>query len=61
MMAERKEYVAAFVIGALVGVGATLLLAPPKRKNRFVYQLEPKVKQLRKRGRRLRRSLRRAG
>jgi gas vesicle protein len=57
-MAERRDYIAAFVIGAMVGVGATLLLAPPKRKNRFVYELEPKLKQLRKRGRRLRKSLR---
>ena len=56
-MAECKEYLAAFVIGAMVGVGATLLLAPGKPKNRFVYQLEPKMKQLRKRGRRLRKSL----
>lgn len=56
-MTERKDYVAAFVIGALVGVGATLLLAPPKPKNRFVYQLQPKIRQLRKRGRKLRRSL----
>jgi hypothetical protein len=58
-MAKRREYIAAFVIGAVVGVGATMLLTPPPRKKRFIYQLEPAVKRLRKRGRKLRTTLQR--
>jgi hypothetical protein len=59
MASERRDYIAAFVIGAVVGVGVTMLLAPPARKHRLVYELEPKIRQLRKRGRRLRKTLRR--
>lgn len=58
-MAKRTEYIAAFVIGAVLGIGATLLLTPPPKKKRFVYQLEPVVKRLRRRGRNLSKSLRR--
>lgn len=58
-MAKRTEYIAAFVIGAVVGVGATMLLTPPPKKKRMIYQLEPVVKRLRRRGRNIRRSLRR--
>jgi hypothetical protein len=59
MANERKDYVAAFVIGAVVGIGATMLLTPPPKKRRLVYQMEPVVKRLRKRGRRLSKTLRR--
>lgn len=54
-MADRKDFLAAFVIGAIVGVGATMLLAPePRQKKRFVYQLDPTRKRLRRRARKLR-------
>ena len=60
MVNERKDYVVAFVIGAVVGIGATLLLKPPTRTERIVRQIEPRVRRLRKRGRRLRKTLKRA-
>jgi hypothetical protein len=50
MISNRGDYIAAFIIGAVVGVGATLLLKPPARKKRMVYP----VKRLRRRLRRLR-------
>jgi hypothetical protein len=57
MANERRDYVAAFVIGAVVGVGATLLLTPAPRKKRLMYRVEPAMKRLRKRGRRVRKTL----
>jgi len=55
-MAEetRRDYWAAFAIGAIVGVGATLLLAPPERTpaKRIMYQVEPALKRARKGSRR---------
>ena len=55
---ERKDYLVAFVIGAAVGIGATLLLKPkPSRAQRLVYEIAPTMKRLRKRGRRVRKAL----
>jgi gas vesicle protein len=47
---HTTEYVTAFVVGALLGVGAALLLAPdpPSRRQRLVKELKPYGKKLRK-------------
>lgn len=47
---NRREYWAAFAIGAIVGVGATLLLAPekPTGAKRVLYEIEPALKRARK-------------
>lgn len=58
MAGDRKEYITAFLIGAIVGAGATVLLSAGSEKKQRFYQLEPGVRRLRKRGRRLRKSLR---
>jgi gas vesicle protein len=60
MADERKEYAIAFAIGAIVGAGATMLLAP-NRKKRTLYRLAPAARRIRKGGRRLRRSIRDRG
>lgn len=63
-MEDRNDYWAAFAIGAIVGVAATLLLAPePKTPiEKMRYQIEPVIKRARKGARRrfkkVRRSLR---
>lgn len=59
MSEQRRDYVAAFFIGALVGVGATMLLTPRTEKKSFVYRVRPPAGRLRKRGRKLRKVLRR--
>lgn len=48
---QTTEYVSAFVVGALVGVGAALLFAPrpPTRRKRIMKELKPYRKQLEKR------------
>jgi len=53
MPSERRDYLMAFLIGAVVGIGAAVLLSPA-RKKRFVRGLQG-VKRFRKRGRKLRR------
>jgi gas vesicle protein len=47
---HTTEYVTAFVVGAIVGVGAALLLAPepPTRRERVMKDLKPYRKKLRK-------------
>jgi hypothetical protein len=45
MLSTRGDYIAAFIIGAVVGVGATMLLKPAARKQRLIYP----VRRLRKR------------
>lgn len=47
---HTTEYVTAFVVGTLVGVGAALLLAPepPTRRERVMKELKPYRKKLRK-------------
>lgn len=47
---ESTEYVGAFVVGALVGIGAALLLAPkpPTRRERLMKELKPYRKKVRK-------------
>jgi gas vesicle protein len=57
MNSQRRDYLAAFAIGAIVGAGVAMLLAPD-RKTKRKYQLEPAVRRFRKRGSRLRRGLR---
>ena len=56
MANERRDYLVAFLIGLIVGVGATVLLSPPKKK-RLVFPVERGIKRFRKRGRRMRRLL----
>jgi gas vesicle protein len=48
---STTEYVTAFVVGALVGVGAALLLAPdpPTRRERVMKELKPYRKKMAKR------------
>ena len=56
MSDERRDYLAAFTIGAILGIGATLLLAPPASvPKRIMYELEPALKRVRKGSRRVRR------
>lgn len=53
MQDEKKEYWAAFAIGAILGIGATLLLTPqhtPAQK--ILYEIEPALKRARKKGKR---------
>jgi gas vesicle protein len=48
---QTTEYVTAFVIGTIVGVGAALLLAPdpPTRREKIMKDLKPYRKKLKKR------------
>ena len=52
MANERRDYLVAFLIGAIVGVGAAILLSPPKKK-RIAYPAGRGIKRFRKRGRRM--------
>ncbi|MGQ0813622.1 MAG: hypothetical protein ACT4O1_04075 [Gemmatimonadota bacterium] len=57
MSDERRDYFTAFAIGAIVGVGATLLLT--KRETgaqRILYELEPALKRARRQARKFGRS-----
>lgn len=54
---ERRDYLAAFAIGAIVGAAIAVLLAPTRKLKRK-HRLEPAVKRFRKRGSRLRRIMR---
>ena len=56
MAEDRNDYFAAFAIGAIVGIGATLLLAPkkPTGARRLLYEMEPALEQARKSTRRFR-------
>ena len=60
---DARDFVAAFAVGAALGVGAMLLLRPepPTRAQRLLRELTPYRKQLRKRVRRASRSLRGRG
>jgi gas vesicle protein len=51
MPSERRDYLMAFLIGAVVGIGAAMLLSPAKKK-RFVRGLPQGIKRFRKRSRR---------
>jgi gas vesicle protein len=53
---RTTEYVTAFVVGALVGVGAALLLAPdpPTRRERLMKELKPYRKKLDKKASKMR-------
>jgi gas vesicle protein len=48
---QTTEYVAAFAVGALLGAGAALLLAPdpPTRRERLMKELKPYRKKVQKR------------
>jgi gas vesicle protein len=61
MMDDRRDLIAAFAIGAVVGVGAALLLSPeqPTGARRLLRQIEPTLKQARKKSRRLKQRARR--
>lgn len=56
---ETTDYAAAFVVGALVGVGAALLFAPkpPTRKERLMKELKPYRKKLDKQSARARKEM----
>jgi hypothetical protein len=54
MAGERRDYLVAFVIGAVVGVGATMLLSAPRKKKKAFRSFPPALQRFRKRGRRLR-------
>lgn len=56
MAEDRNDYFAAFAIGAIVGIGATLLLAPkkPTGAKRLLYEMEPALEQARRSTRRFR-------
>lgn len=58
MMSDDRttEYVTAFVVGALVGIGAALLLAPdpPTRREKLMKELKPYRKTLGKKTARMR-------
>lgn len=55
MTDDRRDFLAAFAIGAIVGVGAALLLAPsePTGARRILHQIEPALKRARRKSRRL--------
>ena len=59
-MAEEnnRDYWAAFAIGAVVGIGATLLLAPSSGARDLLYEIEPALKRARKGTRRARKEAR---
>jgi hypothetical protein len=59
MFEERRDYLIAFLIGAVVGVGTTLLLGTERKKKSKRYRVARPAQRLRKRGRRLRKALRR--
>ena len=55
MSEDRNDFIAAFAIGALLGIGATLLLAPPKHgAGRVLHEIEPALRRARKGSRRVR-------
>lgn len=55
MAEDRNDMLAAFAIGALVGIGATLLLSPPPGgTKRILHEIEPALKRARKGSRRVR-------
>ena len=56
MAEDRRDYWAAFAIGAIVGVGATLLLAPEDSGDQIMYKIEPALKRARKGTRRFRKN-----
>lgn len=56
MAEDRRDYWAAFAIGAIVGVGATLLLAPEDSGDRIMYKVKPALKRARKGTRRFRKN-----
>jgi gas vesicle protein len=62
MTEDRNDYFAAFAIGAIVGIGATLLLAPekPTGARRLLHEIEPKLRTARKRARRFGKDVSRA-
>ena len=53
MASERRDYLMAFLIGAIVGIGAAMLLSPA-RKTRTIRGLPVGVKRFRRRGHRRR-------
>ena len=59
MAEDKNDYFAAFAIGAIVGIGATLLLAPkkPTGAKRLLYEMEPTLKRARKKSRRFRKDM----
>lgn len=55
MAEDKNDMLAAFAIGALVGIGATLLLSPPPRgAKRILHEIEPALKRAGKGSRRVR-------
>lgn len=56
---QTTEYVTAFVVGTLVGVGAALLFAPepPTRREKIMKELKPYQKKVAKGAKRARKSM----
>lgn len=56
---RTTEYVTAFVVGTLVGVGAALLFAPepPTRREKIMKELKPYQKKIAKQGKRARKTV----
>ncbi|MGQ0560671.1 MAG: hypothetical protein ACT443_02205 [Gemmatimonadota bacterium] len=53
MSEDNRDYIAAFAIGAMVGIGATLLLSGERTEaKRILYDLEPALKRARGKARR---------
>ena len=59
MAEERRDYLIAFLIGAVVGVGTTLLLGTGRKRKSKRYRVARPAQRLRARSRRLRKALRR--
>lgn len=57
-MDDNKDYWTAFAVGALIGAGATLLLAPEMDARRILDEIKPAMKRARKSGRRVRKEVR---
>ncbi len=55
---KTTEYVTAFIVGAALGVGAALLLAPdpPTRRERVMKEIKPYRKKLQKKTKKLRKN-----
>jgi gas vesicle protein len=61
MPEDRNDFIAAFAIGAIVGIGATLLLAPkPSTAKLLMRDMEPAIELARKKGRRFRKDFSKA-
>lgn len=56
---DTIDFTAAFAVGAMLGIGATLLLRPtrPTRRERIGHEMKPRREKVRRRARRARKEL----